>query len=208
MDTNQTAPGSTEAQPALSEADYQKHLTNLAEKWRGQQETDLALRYQTGVLLNRQFGSPKKRQVRNKGVMKKVSEQLEVVQSELSRMRNFAWQFKSIEDFKAKHATVTSWTEVKDLLPKLTPSRRQQGPRGTTFKAVKESLDRVSSKVQLLQHKLSEPEKKDLLETLKSFAKAAESRLQIHVTIEEQPVESNPVAPSTNEAQETVPVLG
>jgi hypothetical protein len=207
VDPIQTAPGSTEAQTITEEA-YQPQLANLAKLWGEHLQENLKLRHQTGALLNLRFGNPHKRQNRDEGVMKQVSEQLGVAESELSRMRHFAWHFKSFEDFKAEHAKVTTWTDVKELIPTLKAKGQQQGPRAVSSTTLKRSLDKLSSKVQQVPMNLSDSEKKAILEMFKKVAQAVENCLKIHVSIEDQPVESNPVAPSTNEAPETVPVLG
>jgi hypothetical protein len=97
-------------------------LSTLCELWRTRHRTGLEVRLQTGSLLNKQFGSPEDRQPYGKGVVKRLTKELGVSQSELSRMRWFAHRFESLEALHADHRDVMTWKQVKEILPSLRPS--------------------------------------------------------------------------------------
>jgi hypothetical protein len=101
----------------------------LSCKWRSAHRDDLKLRHFTGLWLNVKHGPPTSRQDYGKGTLKKYQTSLGVGESDVSRMRWFAFEFKSIEDLKAKHPKATTWTKVKEVLAQL--RRPQAAPAGT-----------------------------------------------------------------------------
>jgi len=111
----------------VTEEQFNQRLGDLAVKWRNARDTDLDIRHLTGALLNERYGKPDKRLPRGREILAEVAEQLQVAQSELSRMRRFAFHFVSTEDLKSKHPEVTSWTAVKGLLPTLKPQGDKKG---------------------------------------------------------------------------------
>jgi len=94
-------------------------LNELVPLWRDHHNRGLELRHETGLRLNKRFGTPGERQEYGKATLRLYSEKLGVSESELSRMRWFAEHFKSFDDFKTQHSTVATWTKVKVLLAKL-----------------------------------------------------------------------------------------
>jgi len=185
-------PGSNGVQERITRDDFLARLDNLANKWKNHRETDLELRLETGKLLNQHFGPPTTSQSRGKKVLKEAAEQLQIDESELSRMRRFALYFESVDDLKKKNPKVTTWTAVKDLLPGLNP--KKQSPNGdadpakpakapSSASSVKQSLTKLSSKLQKVRADLTEAEKKDLLEKFKELAKAVSDCLQIQVSV-------------------------
>jgi len=101
----------------------------LSCRWKSSHREDLKLRHFTGLWLNDQHGPPTNRQEYRKGTLKKYQTSLGVGESDVSRMRWFAFEFKSIEDLKAKHPKATTWTKVKEVLAEL--RRPQATPAGT-----------------------------------------------------------------------------
>jgi hypothetical protein len=132
--------GVTAAQ--ITEEQFQKRLGELATKWQQATDTDLEIRHQTGALLNERYGKPDKRLKRGQEILRVVAGQLQVAQSELSRMRRLAFHFESVEDLKKKHSEVTNWTAVKGLLPKLKP---QATPKGLVKNGAPTSKPKVSN---------------------------------------------------------------
>jgi hypothetical protein len=108
-------------------------LQELLKMWQTKRQRGLEIRHQTGLLLNDQFGPPAKRQAHGGAVLKHYSACLGIAESELSRMRWFAQQFKSLEDLKAEHPDVSMRTQVKELLVSL---RKRKGTDSGTKKVV------------------------------------------------------------------------
>lgn len=95
--------------------------------WERHRKQGLEDRHRTGVLLNEKFGKPNvRRQAYGKKLFKAYSESLGIAVSELSRMRGFARRFKSVEDLKAQHPDVKTWSQVKELLVSLRKGETQK----------------------------------------------------------------------------------
>jgi len=206
--------GSGGDQDSITQEEFMLQLGKLAEQWRTHRDADLDLRHKTGVLLNRRFGSPEARQKRGNGVLEQAAEQLQTTQSELSRMRRFAFHFKSIQELKEKHPEAATWTAVKALLPKLKPSGKKQegqsagggaeaakpegakssGTKSAKFRSVKRYLAKLSSKVGEAGNGLTEAEKKELLEDFRKLAKALEECLPIRVSVDQVSAGATPPA--------------
>jgi len=172
-------------QDLISREAFLEQLGQLAEKWEGARENDLHVRLQTGALLNARYGTPDKRQKRGERVLKEASEQLRLPESELSRLRWFAFHFSSLEDLKQKHSTVTTWAAMKELLPTLRPKakakrKHQSGAAASKLKGkapgklrkIKQQLDGLPSEVRQIHQDLTDEEKQDLLERLYVAAEA------------------------------------
>jgi len=102
----------------------------LSCRWKSSHREDLKLRHFTWLWLNDQHGPPTDRQEYRKGTLKKYKTSLGVGESDVSRMRWFAYEFKSVEDLKAKHPKATTWTKVKEVLAVL--RRPKDAPAGTS----------------------------------------------------------------------------
>jgi len=153
----------------LTDEQFAQQLGALAAQWRNARDTDLEIRHRTGALLNQRYGTPDVRLKRGREIMLDVVGQLQVAQSELSRMRRFAFNFASAEEAKQKHPEVTSWTAVKGLLPTLKPQGKPKGkakngaaappkPKGQNAKKLK----RIKQLLVILPVKFGEVQK-DLL---------------------------------------------
>lgn len=88
----------------------------LSQMWQTNHRDDLKLRHLTGEWLNEQHGPPTKRQAYGEGTLRQYVEKLGVAESDLSRMRWFAFYFKSLKELKEKEPTATTWTKVKDVI--------------------------------------------------------------------------------------------
>jgi hypothetical protein len=150
-------------QTTMSEADFATQLGQLTKKWQTATEHDLEIRHDTGVLFNLRFGNPDIRQNRGGEVLKKAAEQLQISQSDISRMRGFAFSFKTIQDLKEKHPGVTTWRAVKDLLPKLTPKgkAKEQEQNGAAISSMPtgvkiRKLNKITQQLEELPSKVRE----------------------------------------------------
>lgn len=159
----------------ITDEQYDQQIDDLAVKWRSARDNDLEIRHLTGALLNKRYGDPDKRLARGREIMVDVAGQLQVAQSELSRMRRFAYHFESVEDLKSQHQDVASWTEVKGLLPKLKPQgvpkgkaksvaapSKSKGNNAKKLKKVKQLLETLPVKFGEVQEDLTDEDKEDL----------------------------------------------
>lgn len=125
--------GKTLAQPVLvektatpEEKDNQL-VTQLRELWKDFRKKDLFTRHKTGGLLNERWGDPDKPQEYGAGIIKKVCEAIGVDKSEVSRMRQFAKQFPTLDDLEKQYPMHTTWSAVKPLLVK-NPTEKPAAP--------------------------------------------------------------------------------
>jgi hypothetical protein len=102
-------------------------LRTLARLWRSHDKRDLGVRWKTGKLLNARLGNPTKRLTHGGKILKKAAKLLQMAESDLSRMRWFAFLFESIQDFDQKHPKVYSWTKVKELIPEISAAVKGEG---------------------------------------------------------------------------------
>jgi len=85
--------------------------------WLSNARTELETKHQIGVHLNARLEPDgQKRLSYGAKVMRRLSELLDVSRSVLDRCRQFARQYKTLDDFKAKHPGVGCWAEVKKAL--------------------------------------------------------------------------------------------
>lgn len=208
-------PISNDVQDQARDEQFRKDLAPFCERWKRRHEQDLELRYETGKLLNGRLGTPEKRQARNKGVLKQVSEQLKVAVSELSRMRSFAHSFSSLKEFKDEYPEAKTWTAVKKLLPaakaQAEPTEPQTGGtqqpakqrrrRSPKHDVLKRSLEELSSRLQKVHQDLEEPKKEELRQAFRAFVKSAPSWLKVRVSVGDGAEKTSPsVAPNPEAA--------
>jgi hypothetical protein len=119
-------------------------LRKLVLLWKSHDARDLTVRHQTGVALNKQFGSPTSRQANGEATLERYARKLNIERSDLTRMRRFAHHFKTLSAFSRKHPHATNWTHVRELLPKLnpTPSNRPKVTAKATTKATAKTTSR------------------------------------------------------------------
>jgi len=176
------------ADPALEDRQLVDQLVTL---WRSHQERGLQVRWETGALLNRHLGPPTERLAHGRQVLKTAAVELQTAESELSRMRWFAFLFKSAEDFQAEHPEAHSWTKFKELLPGLLPARKG-GKKASPSKkkaAAVSGLRYLNNATKWLRRKgvdLDDAARERVLKAIKSFMEAVHERLQIRLKIESQ----------------------
>ncbi len=114
---SQTKASKSQSETARSHVVGEKEfLKQLAAIWKPFQRQGLEVRFKMGKLLNAKLGPPKARQVYGMGTIKRVSSELKIDKSDISRLRRFAAMADSLEKFCKKHPKVTNWTDVRKLL--------------------------------------------------------------------------------------------
>jgi len=197
--------GSAATQAPYATEEFNRLLGEIAERWRAHRGEDLKLRYQTGELLNRQYGDPTKRQKRGTGTLLREADQLGIAQSEISRLRRFSHRFKSFTDFKAAHPEAT-WTTVKsDILPSLMSEdkRKAKGSSGGDAKGTVKPKPRIpvadilakalaglSQQLSCSRKEISESERERLLVHVQELVKALNECLQIQLAVPGSPGET------------------
>jgi len=104
-------------------------LVFVAARWQDHGRRGLELCREIGTMLNRSLGDPTERQPYGGKILAKVAATLETAQSELSRMRWFAYLFESVAAFHETHADLPTWTAFKKALPDL---KGRKVPKDTT----------------------------------------------------------------------------
>jgi hypothetical protein len=166
------------AEAAMTDDEFARQIGDLAERWKSLRGSDLELRYDTGKLLNERYDTPDKRQNRGQGVLKDAAAQLGVAESELSRMRRFAHEFESFDDFEQSHPEATTWTDVKAILPKLNQggTSKTSAPKPSVSR-LKGTFTSLTSKLKQAQKSLTADEKKELREAFDGLAEAVKDYL-------------------------------
>lgn len=99
-------------------------LDSLRGLWVPHRLYDLKVRHQMGTLLNDELGSPEVRNTYGMRTVERVSKELDIDKSDISRMRRFAWMCKDFEAFQKDKPEATSWTRVRSLIAKQKDSDR------------------------------------------------------------------------------------
>ena len=105
-------------------------LKSLCEFWKPHQRTDLENRYNLGVMLNIKLGDPKVRQ-KHPGTIRRISKELSIDKSDISRMRRFADKYESFDAFTAAEPDVRSWTKVRSMIAKSKTSKTSTDARAS-----------------------------------------------------------------------------
>jgi uncharacterized tellurite resistance protein B-like protein len=207
--SNITLTNGSNEREGLSAKEFNQRLGELAKRWRGHYVADLELRFETGTFLNDHFGLPGKRQTRDQEVLKKAGEQLEISESDISRMRAFAACFKSLRDLKKQYPEAKTWTAVKALLSTLTSKgRAKKAPSngGTSIATnatqtssaqlgrLSRSFDTLQSVLQQVPGDLDEERRKELVAKFQEVVEALEKCLKIKVSVSQVATEETPVA--------------
>ena len=183
--------GTTTEKQGLSEADFQDRLTQLAIRWNKHCEEDLALRHETGKLFNLKYGSPATRQTRGHGILKEAAERLGIDMSDISRTRWFANRFQSIQDLKQQHPNVQSWTQVRDLLGRLSkdkPAGKSPvvGKAAVPLRKVRSALDTLTASLKALGDLPDDPKaRNELVEKFQEVVRALPHGLGIRLVVDE-----------------------
>jgi hypothetical protein len=172
----------------------QQLVDQLADLWRTHQKRGLEVRWETGTLLNCRLGLPTERQTHGQQVLKRVAEGLQIAESDLYRMRWFAFLFRSVEDCQAKYPEARSWTKVKELLPNLMAARKGSGEKLLRNEAEKEdaavidgilrSLSTVTERFRQSDFHLEESKRKQMRKAIQQLMEVVAEPLQIRVRIE------------------------
>lgn len=193
----------------ITDEQLKKQLGELAQRWQNARDTDLEIRHQTGALLNQRYGNPDTRLQRGREIMLKVAEQLQVAQSELSRMRRFSFHFTSAADVKRDHPEVTNWTAVKGLLTTLKSANGQPNSGGARssksqvsnarkLKKIKHLLDTLPNDIREVRPDLKEEDREALRVQFQVVAKVFGDCLKASVVADELRSEaSTPLAQMT-----------
>jgi hypothetical protein len=181
--------GTTNHTASTSSETFQRELDRLAQCWGAHDRDDLALRHETGAVLNRFHGDPTRRQPRGAGVMKQAAERLGKTEAELSQLRRFAHRFASVEQLREQHPGVANWTQVRNLLAELSqgggarkPSTRKAS--AGRLRPVTRSVDRLTSAFRQLGNDLTDDEKGRLLAKLREFVQAVPDCLRLRFVID------------------------
>jgi len=173
-------------------------LTQIQKIWDRHRQQGLEDRHRTGALLNKKFGASNvRRQAYGERVLKAYSAHLGISVSELSRMRRFATNFKSVEDMKAQHPDVKTWTQVKKLLVSTRKTETQQAetPNGIAQKkpAGNQPLSQVIQSIRAVRQCISQvqlapqgDERTSLGEVVKEMLADIEKILGVRYVLENQ----------------------
>jgi hypothetical protein len=210
MEPNLLERGSNGDWISITREDYSQRMGDLVVEWSSSHEADLDLRFRTGALLNQRFGDPDDcRQRRGQKVLKEVAERLKVSESDISRMRRFAFYFGSAQDMKEKHPEATTWSAVKDLLPKLKAQANSQKDnsenggvdaaetkreKSQKFRGMKQSLANLASKLEKALVSLDDKEKKELAKMLGTLVKMLKEHPQILSSVDQVSAAQTPPA--------------
>ena len=111
--------------------DEEAFLKSLCDFWKPRQRRDLENRYQLGVMLNDTLGKPSVRQNHGIGTIQRISKELSIDKSDISRMRRFAHQYESFEAFTEAEPDVHCWTQVRNLIAKSRASKTSTDARAS-----------------------------------------------------------------------------
>ncbi len=94
-------------------------IGRLAGIRRSDQKMGLDVRWKMGAWLNECLGPPTKEHSRWQFLSETIEETMGINLCDLIGLRWFAYCFKSVEEFVAKHPAVTSWHRVKEIVADL-----------------------------------------------------------------------------------------
>ena len=162
-------------------------LESLRAIWTPHRQRDLAVRYELGVLLNQKLGSPAVRQSYGQGTIQRVSKELDLDKSDISRMRRFADQFESFETFQQCEPSVTSWHKVRQLVTRDKTSKR--APDSRALWGVQRS---VQSSIRALSHDLPTSGRMadEVRSALRNLFRLAHERLGFEIADQTQRVDA------------------
>jgi hypothetical protein len=200
MDVSSSVIESNGNQSLLTHDEFSTRLGEIVKQWKNHHDEGLEIRHKTGKLFNDRFGDPTMRQNHGENTLKEAAEQLQIAESEISRMRRFAHHFESIADLKSRHPEVQNWTAVKELLPTLmskdqkqkkessdSAASRTKPTRGNSEQVgqVKQVLIQLSSTVRKVKCDLNAAERRVLEKKFQELYKLVGDRLKIKVSVVE-----------------------
>jgi len=205
MDISSSVIESNGNQASITVEEFLTRLGDIVKQWKNYHDVGLEIRHETGKLFNDHFGPPTKRLSRGAEILKEAAVQLQIAESEISRMRGFAHHFESVEDLKRNHPKVQTWTAVKELLPKLgskdpkqkkepsdSAANRTKPTRGNSEQVgqVKQVLTQLSSTVRKVKRDLNATEKRVLERKFQELYTLIGERLKIQVSVVEVSAEA------------------
>lgn len=161
-------------------------LRDLAKLWATYRRHTLEVRRETGVRLNKRLGSPTKPQAQGRAVLKKVAKTLAIAESDLNRMR---WYAYFSEDEKSCWGETPSgdrtWTLFRARLPGLIAAIKGNGvlrsSSGEKKRAVSDGLLRwirsTATKLRADNFIVDGAKKEELVEGLRDLLSAIQTRL-------------------------------
>jgi len=169
-------------------------VKRLGQRWRTHHGQDLALRHETGKIVNDRFGPPTARLPRGEGVMKLLAEETGLNQTAISRMRWFTHRFPAFEAFTSAHPDVRSWEKVCLLLVELsrkdkeaavasTDSSKGKNPSKAASSKIFRSLKAVVKSLPKEAGKVDEDDAEDIQAELNKFRRALRKCTGLNVTI-------------------------
>ena len=179
MNASKSAPKSS--QPHVDGED--QFLEDLRGLWIPHLQRDLEVRYKLGKMLNDKLGNPSVRQSYGLGTIERVSKELELDKSDISRLRRFAAMAESFEAFQAKHPHATSWTRVRALVvSEKSPDRSADGyVLQGILRSGKSMVEKLST-----DHLLQGPLVDDICATLRELYPLASAKLGFRLNDERE----------------------
>ena len=192
-----TSPVAVQTAPATKES--AKNDTRLFDKlvklWASHNERSLQVRQETGSLLNDRLGPPTKRQGRGRRVLAQAAQSLQIAESELNRMRWFAYLSKDEQScWGNTPSDKRSWTQFKERLPSLIAAAKgSAGPRGSASDKKKvvattgifKLMDSASYQLRADARKVEGAEKEELIAKLRDLISAVSESTGIGLQLKE-----------------------
>ena len=192
--TNENANPTTDQSTNDADATAAKLLRKLQPLWQKHKTRGLEVRHQTGRQLNVSLGKPGTRQKYGCEVVRRVSGELGLNKSEVSRMRRFAEMFESVEQLFELHPTVRTWSAVKPLLVQRpsngSPDDGDETP-ALQLSRVENQLRTILKCVETGHDSLSVEDRKALAQGLSQFASATIQSLGYQIQIDISGTESS-----------------
>lgn len=190
-----SSPTNQPRDPALTGDDAQL-LDEIRQLWAEHRRQGLLVRHRIGVILNKRLGDPGQRQQYGDGVVERVSEELKIDISDISRFRRFAARFEKFGCFENEHPNLHTWTQVRDLIAK--PRRRVTGNR--TVQGIQRSLRYMTDSLRRLDH-IPEAKVDSLRSALEELFRLVEHRLDVKFGLGEDDGNGHHKVPDASIAQ-------
>ena len=160
-------------------SDEDQLLESLRAVWVPHVRRDLEVRYEMGGLLNSKLGRPTVRQSYGLGTIDRVSRELGIDKSDISRMRRFAVKYESFEAFLTQEPSATCWTKVRELVAKEKAPDRPSDNRALwgVLRSVKSSIKAINQ-----DHDFAGPKADELRLALHELYRLASAKLNFRLT--------------------------
>jgi hypothetical protein len=161
-------------------------ISKLVELWTPHHREGLTVRHETGRMLNQLISPPSVRQDYGANVLERVSEQIGVSRSELSRMRKFAEAIPDLEAFRRDHSECTTWTKVKAHLATIDAKGQPVSKKKrvtSPSKGVCRSINALKKKVKGVKSNLTTDDRQRVIIALVDLAQAMRGALGITVQV-------------------------